>query len=268
MVLPALALVLAASPYADAKRDYADLDYEACVAKLADLRAVPARERAAAELLLGLCHFALGHEAQARARLEAALRRAPGLSAPANASPKEQAVIAEAREAAASAAAAKPRKTPKKPDKKPPAAVVAATRGEDTTAPAPEPERAAADAPPANAAPAPSPAPEKVSDAPVATALTPAPAVVTPPPAVVQPTPSRSSPVPWIAGGAAVAAAGVGVGFGLSARGLEAQGNAEPVQLEADRLRGQAQTNATVANVAFAVAGGAAIALVTWLVLR
>lgn len=281
VVVLTLSLVLAASPYADARRDYGDLDYEACVSRLSNLRAVPAKERAAAELLLGLCHFALGQEAKARARLEAALRRAPTLTAPPEASPKERALIDEAREAASAAPApGRSRKTAKQGDGKKPEALARAP-GAPSERPAGPPASVPAERPPEaplvaeasgtnpGGADAPrGPAPSPAADAPVATALVPAPAAA-PPKVVVAPAPARTPVATWVAGGAAVAAAGVGLGFGVSARGLEAQGNAEPVQVEAERLRGQAQASATVANVAFAVAGTAAVtAAVTWLLLR
>jgi hypothetical protein len=72
-----------------------------------------------------------------------------------------------------------------------------------------------------------------------------------------------------VTGGLAVAAAGVGGGFGVSSQNLAAAGRAEPVQIIAAQQGTDAQTHATVANVAFAVAGTAAVAtLITWLVTR
>jgi hypothetical protein len=271
-VLLALSLVLAASPLDDARRAYADLDYETCVKTLGTLRNVPARDRAQGELLLGLCHFALGHESQARTRIESALRRSPKLVAPADASPKEKALVEEVRAVvAASPGAARAKKGPRKAD----AAVEPGVDGASVAEGAPGASSPGEGTPPVvvgAAAPAPPAAPETTSpppDAPVARSIAPDAALTPPPPTVVTPAPARGLWAPWVAGGVAVAAAGVGVGFGLNARGLESSARAEPVQVDAERLRAEAQTSATVANVAFAVAGTAAVtALVTWLVLR
>ena len=66
--------------------------------------------------------------------------------------------------------------------------------------------------------------------------------------------------------GAAVSAAGVGLGFGLSAHGNEQRAHATEFQSEAATFSRRAQTEATVANVAFISAGAAAVgALVTFL---
>jgi len=262
-----LALVLAASPLSDAMRDYADLDYESCVAKLAAVRSLPAKERAQADLMLGLCHFALGHEAVARAHLEAALRRDPSLPAPPNASPKERALLDEI--AAAVAAAPPPEhKRPSRHGAEPPRA----PRTEPPATASREEARPAEPAEPADAEPAATPEPTatRPADAPtVAPALTPAAPAPTPLPIVTAPPERRPTWVPFVVGGLAVAAAGTGAAFGLNAKIQESAGRAAPVQLDADRLRTDAQTSATVANVAFAVAGTAAIAaVITFIALR
>jgi hypothetical protein len=76
--------------------------------------------------------------------------------------------------------------------------------------------------------------------------------------------------VPIISLGVGVVAGGLGLGFALGANSLLAaarnpalQGTPEP-----DRLKGQAATYSTIANVAFAVAGAAALtALITFIVI-
>lgn len=245
-----LALILAASPVTEAANDYSDLDYEACVSKLEKARA-SAKERPAAELLLGLCHFALGHEQLARTFVESALRRDPNVRVPASASPKERALIDELRRAAASAVSATPRK---------PASREREREREREKAPVVTPSDA-----PTVVAVEPPPATTPVEPPPPL----PLPEVVKNPEAVSPPAPAKPTWVPLVTGGLAVAATGVGIGFGVSARGLETRGRDEPVQLTAAALGAEAQTHATVANVAFAVAGTAALgALISWLVIR
>jgi hypothetical protein len=266
-----LALILAASPLAEATHDYSELNYEACITKLARPKALATRERAAGELLWGLCHFALGHEAQARTHVEAALRSDPAVSIPVSASPKEQEFIESVR--AASAARRTSRKEAKAEALKVAQVVIAEAREKADAAV----KAAKNDAPPeppsvvdAPATPPPvvvaEPAPlEPPREVPVA-ALPPAIAAALP---GAEPKPARATWLPWLTGGVAVAAAGAGVGFGVSARGLESAARQEPVQVEAGRLANQAQTHATVANVGFAVAGGAAVStVVAWLLTR
>ncbi len=77
----------------------------------------------------------------------------------------------------------------------------------------------------------------------------------------------RSTPVlPFLFAGTAVAAAGVGAYFGLQSR--EGLGRAEDAafQDETEAHRSRAQQQAGVANVLFAVAGGAAVgAVISWI---
>src|SRR6185436_14776647 len=96
-MMQAIALViLAASPLSDAQSRYADLDYEGCVSALAPaLGKLRGAQRAQGELYLGLCQFALGNEAEARRRLDAALRLDSDLKPPASASPKERQLFEE-----------------------------------------------------------------------------------------------------------------------------------------------------------------------------
>lgn len=246
-----LALVLASAPLTDATRAYADLEYEACVAKLAGLKGVPVGERAKAELLLGLCHFALGHDRQASAAIESALRRDASVAAPANASPKELAFIDAQRGKAKEPRQDKKRDAEPKPDE-----AVAIKREVE-----PKPREEGAPTPGAAVVQA----PVSASDAGVTLAPVDAPlpaaveAALPKTELVVAP---KATWLPWVTGGVALAAAGVGTGLGVNAASLEAQGNGAPVQLDAARLAGDAQTSATGANIAFAVAGTAAITTV------
>ncbi|MFT3710861.1 MAG: hypothetical protein QM817_24820 [Archangium sp.] len=241
-----LALVLASAPLTDATRAYADLEYEACVSALSGLKGVPAGERAKAELLLGLCHFALGHEKKASASISSALRRDPNVAAPANASPKEVAFIDVQRKSPAPAPA--PRVKPDKPN-------VEVAKTED---PPKVEEQPAPIEPPPPAAPSEVLTPTSTPLPAAVDAAMPANTVVAAP---------KATWLPWVTGGVAVAAAGLGTGLGLNASALEAKGRAEPVQLESARFATAAQTNATGANVAFAVAGTAAIGTIVAIIL-
>lgn len=243
-----LSLILAASPLSDARRQYADLEYEACVTTLTDPRAIAPKERAVAELLLGLCHFALGHEAKARAAIESSHRRDPSAQPPASASPKELAFIEQVRETTTAEPVRPKRPSAVKRDLDP--KLVEAKPVESKPADAPVEQTPPID---------PTPAEEK----PLAELVPPPP----PPPSLVTVAEPKATWLPWVTGGIAVVGAGVGVGFGLNARALERQGLAEPTQVEANRLREQAQPNATGANVAFAVAGTAAVATVITFIL-
>ncbi|MFO0598442.1 MAG: hypothetical protein U0228_24265 [Myxococcaceae bacterium] len=251
-----LALVLAASPLTDAQKAYDDLEYELCVSKLSQARnTLKPAERAKADLLHGLCTFALGQEGPARSMIEAAFRRNPKLAVPSKLSPKELALVDECR---ARAAEQKEQKDPKRPAPHPAPAPAPVAVVEPTPAPTTTPEPIA---PPPTDAPKVEPTPP----APQPIAVT-EPLVTSPPPPAAAP---KATWLPFVTGGLAVAAAGAGTGFGLASRSLVTQANAEPVQVTAGTLRTQAQTDATVANVAFAVAGTAAVAtLVTWLVTR
>lgn len=248
-----LSVVLAASPLGDASRQYGDLEYEACVTTLSNPRAIAPKERAAAELLLGLCHFALGHEARARAAIESSFRRDPSARPPGSASPKELEFIETVR----ATASPDPARTKKPPTKREPEVKVAETRPAEVPAEKPPEVTPPVTEPPPPAEPKP---PEKT---PLAELVPPPP----PPPSLTAPAEPKATWLPWLAAGVAVAGAGTGTGLGLNARALETRGNAEPIQLEAARLRNDAQLNATGANVAFAVAATAAAATVITFIL-
>jgi hypothetical protein len=66
----------------------------------------------------------------------------------------------------------------------------------------------------------------------------------------------------WIAGGAAVAAAGAGVGLGVAANGAAAQTTMPPMGVTPAQQANSAQGLATGANVAYGVAGAAAVTAV------
>ncbi len=236
-----LALLLAASPVAEATQEYADLDYEACVGRLTTAR-LNARDRAAGELLLGLCHFALGHEAQARAHVEAALRREPQLTSPTAAGPKERALVEELR-------------------------VTARKLGPRRATPPPPPEHEVVK--PVEPAPP--------TDVPLLAPVAPPVITITPPPpppevATAPQVIAVAPPRPWwpyLVGGVGLAAAGTAVGFGVAAKNLEGSAQQEPVQVTAARLKTDAERDALVTNVAIAVAGTAVVtAVVGWLVTR
>lgn len=252
-----LFLVLAASPLADATRQYADLEYEACVTTLASTKSIPAKDRASAELLLGLCHFALGHEAKARTAIESSYRRDPAARPPTSASPKELAFI-EAVRSTTSTDPQRPKRTIKPTEPK----LAEIARPVETADPG-KPETTDA---PKNPDPAPT-KPETNESRPVEpVALLPPPP---PPPSLTVPAEPKAKAtwLPWVTAGVAVIGAGTGAGLGLNARAIETRANAEPIQLEAARLAGDAQVNATAANVAFAVAGTAAVATVITFIL-
>lgn len=234
-----LSLVLAASPLVDASRQHADLDYEACVATLAAAKSLPTKERARAELVLGLCHFALGHEAAARSAIESSYRRDPAALPPASASPKELAFIESVRATTPSEVSRPTARRTTKKDLEPPKPADAPIE------PTPTPPTASSE--------------QKLVAQPVGEAPPAPPLVVLVPEAPPAP---KATWLPWLTGGLAVASAGAGVGLGLNARGLEASARAEPVQIEAAKAASNAQLNATAANVAFAVAGTAVIATV------
>lgn len=97
MTLLLLSLVLSAPPangpnpfLAQARELYANLDFERCVQRLQQApqwRSTPAELRDV-ELLAGLCHFSLGHKAEAAERFKLALRIDEGADLPPYSSPK------------------------------------------------------------------------------------------------------------------------------------------------------------------------------------
>ena len=75
--------------------------------------------------------------------------------------------------------------------------------------------------------------------------------------------------VPIVFAGAAVAAAATGVAFGVLSGGTVQEARGAVWAEDKARLHDQAQTQATVANVAYGVAGAAAVtAIITWFVLN
>jgi hypothetical protein len=241
LIALALALSMSASPLADAKKSYADLDYEGCVSVLGPaLSALHGSARAHAELYFGLCQFALGREADARGHLALALRLDPSLKAPPNASPKERELFESAVRTAAAAPHPAPSHPPPRHGESPPpdAPTAEAEPTPPVAAPAPEQTLQPAPAPPPTPPPTPPPAVEAVT-APVR--------------------PARSPALPIVLTVVAAAAGGTGLGFGISARHFESQGIAEQVQVPAGALLQQAQWRALVANVCFGVAGAAAV---------
>lgn len=70
--------------------------------------------------------------------------------------------------------------------------------------------------------------------------------------------------LPWVIAGAGGAVVGVGAVFGYLSQARHDDAVAAPIQADAARLQDRAHTFATVANVAFAVGGVAAVAGVAW----
>jgi hypothetical protein len=74
--------------------------------------------------------------------------------------------------------------------------------------------------------------------------------------------------VPIVSLGVGLAAGGIGLGFSLASNSELAAARQAQLPEQAEMLRGRAQTDTTVANVAFAVAGAAALtALVTFILI-
>lgn len=101
----------------------------------------------------------------------------------------------------------------------------------------------------------------KPGDAPLATTLTPK---DQPPPALPAEGPAKSHTTSWVLGGvglAALAAAGVMLGLGLSTHGSLSQGVAQPDgTVQSDLTGAQAQARASTATLQLGLAGGAAAA--------
>ncbi len=93
----------------------------------------------------------------------------------------------------------------------------------------------------------------------------PARAAATPPPALVV-APPESPPTrvaPWVVAGVGVAAAVVGVGFGVSSRGARSAAASEPKSgRQLADLESRAQSHGVIANVSFGAAAVAGIAAV------
>jgi tetratricopeptide (TPR) repeat protein len=70
--------------------------------------------------------------------------------------------------------------------------------------------------------------------------------------------------LPWVIAGAGGAVVGAGAVFGYLSQARHDDAVAAPIQADAARLQDRAQTYATVANVALAVGGVAAVAGVAW----
>ncbi|MBL8621169.1 MAG: tetratricopeptide repeat protein [Myxococcales bacterium] len=70
--------------------------------------------------------------------------------------------------------------------------------------------------------------------------------------------------LPWVIAGAGGVVVGVGAAFGYLSQARHDDAVAAPIQADAARLQDRAHTFATVANVAFAVGGVAAVAGVAW----
>jgi tetratricopeptide (TPR) repeat protein len=72
------------------------------------------------------------------------------------------------------------------------------------------------------------------------------------------------SPVPWIIAGVGVAGIATGIGVGALANKKEDEALAEPVQRDAEALKGDAEDLALAANVTFALAGTVALGGLIW----
>lgn len=221
---------------AQAKVFYQGLDFEKCVQRLEQAARWKNNTRSdlvEIELYSGLCKFNLHQEADAADHFEVALQLDPNVKLPPFSSPRVSELFRSV------AARVKPMDSG------------TATAGNST-----QPDNTQMNKPP--------PPPKK--DTPVAVKLTPNP----------RPTPDvkleatregRSWALPLGLGGASVAAATVGIVFGMQAKAHEAQFNApETFQSDADRLEQQARGEVLLANIGFGVASAAAIgAVVTYL---
>lgn len=253
------ALALAAAPegtnpfVAQARELYQKLEFEKCLARLAQasqLRSNP-KDLVDLELYAGLCHYGLGHREDAEERFKLALRIDGDLELPPYTSPKAVDLFLKVKKSLVPIAPPLPdqdlppldgERPPQAPDKSP-------------------------DPPPAKSPDAARPPDPGTADAPRATALAPPqrppePPGVTRPPGFFQ---RKAAPLA-VAGGAAVAL-GFGIGFGASAKGLEAQARADTFESDFLAHKRDAETQATVANVAFGVAATAGVtALILFLV--
>lgn len=228
------------NPYlGQAKVFYQGLEYEKCLARLKQAAKWPSDpgEQVEIELYAGLCHFNIGDLDAAKERFDLALGMDPKLELPPYTSPR----IAELFEASRTRAEAKLARMGKKTE---PVAEKA-------------PEEKHEEAQP------------QTDDRPKVTTLTPAPTEEREPEVTTGVESEKHFTAPLALGATSVVASGVGIFFGMQAKGLEGQANAAKYESDAFKYGQQAGQNATIANVAFGVAATAAVgAVVSYFVLN
>ena len=240
----AAALILAAfvaqaankpNPYlSQAKVFYQGLEYEKCLARLEQATkwtSEPAEE-VEVQLYSGLCNFNIGNLDEAKRKFDLALKLDPALQLPPYTSPR----IADIFELSRARIAARSKPVEKVAEKAP---MIEEKKAEPTQV-------------------------AVATDAPKQVELTPAPRQDNS--ELITAAEGPSLTVPLVFGGTAALAAGAGAFFGLSAKSAEAEANdvtgAGRFESDAFAATNRAQSNAMLANVAFAVAGAAVIGAV------
>lgn len=244
LVLSAVSALAAGQPnpyLSQAKVFYQGLEYEKCLTRLDQATKWNSglNEEVEVQLYFGLCNFNMGNADEAKRRFELALKLDGNLQLPPYTSPR----IAELFETSRKRIAARARPVEDKPlvvdSKKPP--------------PVDEKEKE-----------------KKVAaaDVPTKVELTPAPSASTEQkPEFVEQSDGPNLVLPLALGGTAALAAGAGAFLGLQAKSAETEANTARFESDAFAASNRASSNAMLANVAFAVAGGALIgAVVTYFV--
>lgn len=216
---------------AQAKVLYRALEYPRCVQRLERARETDTTPAELVELELydGLCRFAMGDKVAAAERFKLALRLKPDVELPALSSPKLVEFFEALRAKLPPADA--PTADSSVPSRPPPPP--------DTTRRLDAVEPAAPQAPPAGVDIAPRPSPSR-----------------------------RRWPLAGGLGAGAFASAAAAIGFGLAARAAEYEANTSAPSYElAQAAAGRAHTFAIVTNVAWGIAGAAALAAIVALIL-
>lgn len=216
---------------AQAKELYEALDFEKCMQRIKQASAwkgSSVRDLRDVELYGALCALNLGQRAEAAERFKLALRIDEDVELPEFASPKAMKLFIYV----------------KRKIRQP---TVAPMPDEDLPADAPTPAKLEAK----------QAAEKDVEDKPVL---------------VTSPSVLSKHVAPLVLGVGAVAVGGVAIGLGVNARSLESQAKAQRAMMgfESEYLatRGQAQANATAANVAFGVAGALLVAALVVLIMQ
>jgi hypothetical protein len=249
---------------AQAKENYRNLEFERCLQRLQQApqwRSSP-QELLDIELYAGMCSYQLNQLPVAEEHFRLALRIQPTAELPAYTSPKLVDFFKRIKKSMPKVAdkpAEKPADKPAEPEKPPEKA--------------PEPEKNDfVESPPDEA----KPAEKEKTERPVELAddrpLREEPPKLTPEPKPPPPTATQDSSIkrhagPIAVGGVAVVALVVGAGLGANAKSLQSKANAAQYDSDFHQLGSQAKSSATGANVAFAVAGVAAVAAVLWYLL-
>ncbi|MBS1149658.1 MAG: Tetratricopeptide repeat domain protein [Myxococcaceae bacterium] len=229
------------NPYlSQAKELSQKLDFEKCLKRLAQAPQwqSDASELLEIELVAGMCHYNLNQRGDAEERFRLALRMNPDAELPPYTSPKLVDFFLAVKRKLKAPPPPMPTEDLDMP-KEPP--VVKGEKEPEPRPPEPRPDEPRVEAEPK---------------------LTPTPR---PPPAVPEverPSLLQRRPVPIALGVVAVISAGVGVGLGANSRSLETRANAAYFESDFHKLGDAARTHAIAADVAFAVAGVAAVGAV------